>query len=1788
MAINFNISPYYDDFDETKNYHRILFKPGYAVQARELTQLQTELSDQINKFGKNIFVNGSLVLGGNRLFENTLLSIKLNSSYLGSTVDITKFVGKTIIGNTTGTQAVVKSVADIDSDGNPKTLLVKITSGTAFDLAETIYTSGTAYYATIQSSGAFNSAMNFSIDSGVFFVDGKFIYLEAQSIPVAKYDNTSSHSIGLVLNEEITTTDSADGESLFDLAQESPNYAAPGADRYKAYLTLEIRSIITGATGATSTNFIEIARVENGALVTNKATTVYSEIGKEMARRTSDESGDYTVKAWPIHITDDVAGASGAFTVSLDPGKAYVKGFEYETISQTFLTLDRARETDTASLVSTDLTYGNYALVDTLKGSFKTNTTDHTSYTAVELHNVPHGSVSGTSTRIGTARVRFLSYDSGVIGTAGATGITAVYKMYLYDIVINSGKYLYNTESIVVRSGSSVLAGANITTLSKAGGVAGPTGDAVVGASGAMYLSGADSPGLVFPMPNQFIKTIRDTSAPPVSQTEYTFQRVYSVTFGSGGGGLASITNSNPLERFQGSGTLTDLEKATYYHFVITSTTSSGYAVGEVVNWHGAESRIVTVDTPASDSAGQTIHFDIGDNTFAGTLDITVTINARHQIEKTKSLSGYNIAILGSGSTGGLNTTTGGSDTLGASDIENIYGVYNTGSTVPSAVTINAGTGVLAWGGVSHTDVTSRYTLDNGQRAEKYDHGTIVLSGSPPTDTNYLLVVYRNYKHDGGLGYGYLSVDSYGSIPYGSIPSFTDPASGVTYTLRDCIDFRPRRSDIDLSTINYTTNTTKSLAAATTAVEYEQIPSPVSNMISTYQYYLGRIDKIIATADKSFTIKKGNPSLYPQPPIDESNGMTIFAVIIPPYTANVRDISVKYFDNRRYTMRDIGRLEKRIANLEYYTQLSLLEKQAKDTSVADANTKEKFKNGFATDPFTSADIFNASTWATRRWGWWNAWFNGSNTWNVSSTNYNANSLADASNIDFYAAIDPLNQELRAPFTVEFHQFDVVTDALTNTERNGDLITLTYTETPAIVQPLASQYINVNPFNVIRFIGTIRLEPSFDTWIDTTYLPDTNLVVDSVVPGVMEQDVRIDNNATRFHSEAGGHPWHVASTTVTFGTNVLGTSTATLGTTVVDVQMVPFIRASKVLGIGKLFKPKAKLYPFVENTAITSYVKPLTVLEISTLVGTGFDDRQGVYEGLTFHSLAAGGVATGVTANVAIFSQATTADPTKYLLTISGESGSVASYTGKYVVGSKSGTSALITAVHTYSLGADLVPDEFGNLGFEFDIPANTFKTGERTIRLIDNSANNVQLEESIGEAKYTAIGEIQTKQRTILTTRLLQNTKTTTEVGYYDPIAESFVIYENDFPLGLHLSSVDIYFKSKSNTVPVELQIRNNVNGYPESVPTIPFSSVQLKASDVSVSENGSVATKFKFDNPIHLAPGDYSIVLLANTQEYQVFVANIGDTIPSTYAVNPGGKIDKQPYIGSLFKSQNASTWEPDQNKDLKFTLNRCVFSSSTGYAEFDIQDPDALRNYHTLQANVSSILPTGTSITWSARTYYGGTSYDSDWVPLNMNQDINYDTIRAIDAAAGHANNTLRLRAEMSLDPTVATKYEVSPTIDAATVAAITALNDINNNASTEAGITVGGSATAKYISKVVNLASGFEASNICVTVDINKPTGTDVKVYYRTLPAEKNTPITNEQWVLMNLESAVANSTSSFDFKEHRYFPPGAIVNSIPQDNPISPRFNSFQIKIVMLSSYAANTPRLRDLRVIALDS
>ena len=144
---------------------------------------------------------------------------------------------------------------------------------------------------------------------------------------------------------------------------------------------------------------------------------------------------------------------------------------------------------------------------------------------------------------------------------------------------------------------------------------------------------------------------------------------------------------------------------------------------------------------------------------------------------------------------------------------------------------------------------------------------------------------------------------------------------------------------------------------------------------------------------------------------------------------------------------------------------------------------------------------------------------------------------------------------------------------------------------------------------------------------------------------------------------------------------------------------------------------------------------------------------------------------------------------------------------------------------------------------------------------------------------------------------------------------------------GVFVTSVECYFNSKSETIPVQCQLRTMNNGYP-SAEIIPFGTAILDPSEVSVSDDASAVTKFTFPSPVYLLQDiEYCFVIMANTQDYTMWLSHMGE-------LDVGGSrmISDQPYAGVLFKSQNASTWTASQMEDLKFKINRASFSTTSG----------------------------------------------------------------------------------------------------------------------------------------------------------------------------------------------------------------------------------------------------------------
>ena len=152
INLNLNQSPYFDDYDETKDFHQVLYKPAVAVQARELSQEQTILRNQVKRFGDHIFANGSRVSGGELHIDTEYEYVKLQATYNNANITASLLSGKTLVGNTSGTSAKVVNYAAIDAvTGDPNTVWVKyLTGGGVTQKVQgiTVTNAGTGYITT--------------------------------------------------------------------------------------------------------------------------------------------------------------------------------------------------------------------------------------------------------------------------------------------------------------------------------------------------------------------------------------------------------------------------------------------------------------------------------------------------------------------------------------------------------------------------------------------------------------------------------------------------------------------------------------------------------------------------------------------------------------------------------------------------------------------------------------------------------------------------------------------------------------------------------------------------------------------------------------------------------------------------------------------------------------------------------------------------------------------------------------------------------------------------------------------------------------------------------------------------------------------------------------------------------------------------------------------------------------------------------------------------------------------------------------------------------------------------------------------------------------------------------------------------------------------------------------------------------------------------------------------------------------------------------------------------------
>jgi len=931
-------------------------------------------------------------------------------------------------------------------------------------------------------------------------------------------------------------------------------------------------------------------------------------------------------------------------------------------------------------------------------------------------------------------------------------------------------------------------------------------------------------------------------------------------------------------------------------------------------------------------------------------------------------------------------------------------------------------------------NITNEYFLDINHKPTYYDFSFIERRKEFEAPTNRLKVVFKNFFVNSDDTGDFYNASSYPTDSKRLIPVDRNYGESVS----DLLDIRPKVSAY---------NTSSSISpfdfrSRSFASDGDSVPNPLvpeENLIVSYDYYQGRKDRLFLDKIGDFIYLQGVPSDDPKEPQSISDAIEVAKISLPPFTESIQQVKITRTKHKRFTMADIGRLEKRLENVEYYTRLSLLETDTANLQVTDANGLNRFKSGFFVD------------------------------------NFKKHAAHQLSHPDFSASTDAKNGYLRpghyttcldlvvgsrsfigigttANPTLDLNHITDVDGE--NIRKTGRLLTLDYTEETMLRQIYASRVENVNPFLIVYYSGDMEISPDSDIWMDTKRV-DANVTEDTsqydnqvAILGIDEQTGFSEVNwgawETNWTSEKVHDTWeegstrnlgtvdpkdlppgvklnlkHVANVKMVMKLNGrwlprgagkitdavikqsvkyedIETTTQqsregiqyqvtpkvterSMGDRTLSRDIIPYMRKRNIQITTHRMKPRTRFYVYFDNIDVTQFTTP-KLLEINMTSGvfqTGEtvkssdkfsfrlaapNHKEGPYNAPTkVITLNPYDNAAGISTVYSTSSSILNVDTFSLAQQVQGTFfGHVTN--GMKLVGQTSGAEATVTNVR-------LISDTLGFLKATFEIPdpnkdANPrFETGTKTLRLTTSPTNSTVSGTVTGsaEANFKALGELDTVQEQVLSIKTPQIERLTSEeqrvlnnritrrvkgpagrqvtevtgVQYYDPLAQTFRVDEST---GVFITSVDVFMQTKDEELPLTLQVRTVETGLPTST-ILPFSVVVKDPSEVNVSEDASIPTRFTFESPVYLTgEHEYALVLVTPAENYNCWISRMGEVDISTANLPDEQQvlISQQPYLGSLFKSQNGTTWDPSQYEDMKFTINKAVFNLSPSVGRF------------------------------------------------------------------------------------------------------------------------------------------------------------------------------------------------------------------------------------------------------------
>jgi|TARA_R100000030_G_scaffold50023_2_gene37759 hypothetical protein len=1058
-------SKYKDDFRDSDGYYRILFNSGRVLQARELTQIQTILQEQIKRFGGNVFQEGGVVKPGTTQINTAYEFVKLNTTSLALPTTTSTLLGTTFTGSTSGVTARVIEVVNA-TGSDPATLYVAYTNAPAaqaglnavrFTAGENI-TNGSTTLAVQTTNTDANPATGrgtrFSVDSGLYFVKGFFVFTLPQAVIVSKYSDSPTETVGFKIIEDVVGVD--DDADLYDNQGSVPNTSAPGADRFRITLTLTNETDLEA-----SDNFVPLVNINEGIVVsTRNQTNSYNVVRDFVANRIKENSGDYLVK--PFRLRFELDSDKDNLLMKLSDGIAVVDGYRSRVLAPFTTRITKPSSTVEIENEVTPAGYGNFVTVNVdsngaaagLSGNTK-GLPDIDRFQKLALMN---GADFGGDS-IGTCRVKAVHREA-----------SNSLRYYLMDIQMNAGQNFRNTVSI----GNSEESYFNLFR---------PNNKAV--------LFEPEKNISIFKVPRQRPQALDDISL----QTQRRF------TFNTNGAGAGSISLTAAGETF-----------ANVNDWIFAKEDSAVWQHPIGVAGTGTTSAAIT-GAPASVTGMEVLAF---------VNKATGIIRSKTLVEETQVLQDVNGVI-----------------NLAKADIFRLLRVRE--------------------GDSDGIDLLNRYELDNGQRDNFYGLGRLIRKDGFSAPSDPVHVRYKYFQHGAGDG-DFFAVNSYtGQVDYDEIPSYRD-GMGETLQLRDCIDFRSV-----MDSAGEFTNSTKGARIH----EHLQVNDTVQADIN---YYLPQAAVVSVTRDGRTSFNKGNPSFIPQYPELEIGSLPLYRIIFNGNTLNDSDLSMEKLDHKRYTMRDIAQVEKRIDKLEEVTALSLLEIDTKNFEVLDSAGLNRTKSGFFVDNFSTQE------------------------------------MSDTKQPDYRASIDPQVNLLTTAFNEDNIRLIFDSANSTNIVRRGDNLYLDYEEVSYKKQTQASRFQKINPFEVVIYHGDIDLSPASDEWRETKVR--TKKVIDGGIKLDTSQAYLWNNwqwnwGGTKIEDLAVGSTTNAktsdqATKIVTDVNKVVSDEIVEdlINQTVVHVALLPFCRSRKVYFRANGLRPNSTVFCFFDGVNVEHFVREETFKRIS--------------------------------------------------------------------------------------------------------------------------------------------------------------------------------------------------------------------------------------------------------------------------------------------------------------------------------------------------------------------------------------------------------------------------------------------------------------------------------------------------------------------------------------------------------------------------------------------------------------